>query len=369
MANDEENVEVMKLGHSVGPKPGKLPSDPRAFEDWKFDVENFMCVVHPSFGEEMELATSTALGDGEELGHGEAGSPLRKRSALLYGVLAGLTTGRAKLMVKTLRSSKNGYQVWRQLCDDYMPKSSQGLKLAMALELSHGKEFEPTADFQSALLKWEEKIRQYEQLGSAFDSTLKKAIILKFAPEPLGNHMRVTPGATDSYESMRSSIESYYRSVGKWCVGDMATGDDPMDIGAFGDRDGKGKGKGKPVDVGCSRCGSTKHQGWACKHWQSTCRVCGRQGHLSMVCRAKDKGKGKGGDHKGDGGKGKGKPAKGKGDGKGKGKGKDGKGKGDVAAVQEDEPEQVGVVADGQDWVLGVTDGVARIRCRGRLRV
>ena len=60
-------------------KPSRCPTDSKLFEDWRFDLENFMSVVHSDYGQEMNDALSTNLAEGEDLGHGEAGSGIRKK--------------------------------------------------------------------------------------------------------------------------------------------------------------------------------------------------------------------------------------------------------------------------------------------------
>ena len=191
-------------------KPSRCPQDRKLFEDWRFDLENFMSVVHSDYGQEMNDALSTNLAEGEDLGHGEAGSGIRKRSILLYGVLAGLTSGRTKLMVKKIRSSRNGYLAWRMLVEDFMPRQSTNLKLALSMEISSGEASKVNHDFHTALLQWEEKITLYETFGTLFDDTIKRGVLLANAPLEVATHLRVTEGATENYDRMKIAIELYF---------------------------------------------------------------------------------------------------------------------------------------------------------------
>ena len=213
----EESDDLRGLAaRSIVPKPGKCPTDPTLFEEWKFDVENFMSVVSPEFGSDMEAALTTQLANGEVLP--DTGSAaLRRRSVLLYGVLAGLTKGRIKLLIKKHRAQRNGFHMWRLINDEFMPQSSESLKLEMAMELTDGTTFKDMrlGEFQERLLRYEAQVEQYERWGTPFDPVLKRAVLLKWAPAELATHMRVTPGATATYETMRASIEAYYRSIGK----------------------------------------------------------------------------------------------------------------------------------------------------------
>ena len=116
-------------------KPGKCPTDPALFDDWKFELENYMSVIKPEFGSDMQVALATVLNPGEMLA--DTGDPeLRKRSVLLYGVLASLTTGKVKLLVKKYKATRNGFAVWRMINDEYIPRTSEGRKLYIAMELT-----------------------------------------------------------------------------------------------------------------------------------------------------------------------------------------------------------------------------------------
>ena len=80
----------------------------------------------------------------------------------------------------------------------------------MAMELTDGTTFKDMrpGEFQERLLRYEAQVEQYERWGTPFDPVLKQAVLLKWAPAELATHMRVTPGATATYETMRASIEA-----------------------------------------------------------------------------------------------------------------------------------------------------------------
>ena len=48
-------------------KPGKCPTDPEEFDDWRFRMENFLIMLAPEFEGDLETALSTELLGGEEL--------------------------------------------------------------------------------------------------------------------------------------------------------------------------------------------------------------------------------------------------------------------------------------------------------------
>ena len=166
-------------------------------------------------------------------------------------------------MVKENRTRRNGFMVWRSLIEDFVPANSENLKLQLASELTEGKEFANAgrgADFQSCLLRYEAKVKKYEKMGAQFDQTIQRGVLLRFAPTELATYLRVTPGATKTYAGMRSSIESYLRSLGKWNQGDIESETVPMDIGGVDIRQKIKDGKA------CHRCGSENHWSEMCPH-------------------------------------------------------------------------------------------------------
>ena len=49
-AHDGEELRGLATKNLVH-KPGKIPTDPVAFDDWKFDMENFMTIVKAEYAE------------------------------------------------------------------------------------------------------------------------------------------------------------------------------------------------------------------------------------------------------------------------------------------------------------------------------
>ena len=248
-------------------KPGKLLSKD-LWDEWKFDMENFLTLVEAEYFEELRLASEEDVYVNDE-----GTSQLRRRSVLLYAMLASLTTGKAKLIIKGLRNRRNGFEGWRLLCEEYEPKSDSR-RLALVNEIMEAKVLKgkSNSQFAAALMTWEDLIDNYEKLGGTlFDAEIKRALLLANAPEQIAIHLQVNPQASDTYQHMREAIESYLQRRGEWTTGD---GDnDAMDIGAisYGDK-------------GCNKCGKT-HGPKACPFFKHKCSKCGKTGHAETHCR------------------------------------------------------------------------------------
>ena len=78
-------------------------------------------------------------------------------------MLASLTTGKAKLIIKGLRARRNGFEGWRLLCEEYEPKSDSR-RLALVNEIMEAKilKGKSNTQFAAALMTWEDLIDNYE---------------------------------------------------------------------------------------------------------------------------------------------------------------------------------------------------------------
>lgn len=117
-AAEEEAVTAL-YDHRIVNKPGKIPSDKERWLEWRFDFENFMTLVKPQFADDMVQAAGM-----EEPINDTGAAQLRQRSTLLYAILASLTQGKSKTIVRSLKKSKNGFEAWRQIVKDYEPETS-----------------------------------------------------------------------------------------------------------------------------------------------------------------------------------------------------------------------------------------------------
>ena len=118
-----------------------------------------MSLIKPEFGDDLRAAL--VAGGPEDFIQDDGNPILRQRSVLLYAILAGLTTGKPKLILKVLRDSRNGFEAWRLINREYQPADSAARKLQVAMEISEGKDLhvQNAAQFGAALMNWEEKIK------------------------------------------------------------------------------------------------------------------------------------------------------------------------------------------------------------------
>lgn len=124
------------------------PSDHKsAWHEWPFQFENYLACVSDSMLQEPLAEGSATLVNPPSDG-------AQSRSRKLFAILAWLTLGRANQMVRQLRMTRSGYEVWRQLVLEFEPKSdSRQLALLMQVKRADGLQGRDGPEFMSALLR------------------------------------------------------------------------------------------------------------------------------------------------------------------------------------------------------------------------
>eukprot|EP00971_Amphidinium_carterae_P349415 6491008-Amphidinium_carterae.1 len=341
------------------PKPSKLEQQSQWFQ-WRFEFENYMSCISPDFHPELEAAVTSS---------GPCVVPadrsIQRRSVQLFAMLASLTTGRPAEIVRSLRETRNGFEAWRLLVREYEPQQAAS-KLTLLSELLRAAELNDLDPerYQSALMRWEEKIRRYEQMPgekpgetASFPEDVRRAILLEKAPVAMQAYLRVQMTERTTFAELKDRVESYLRSLKASSPG----GPTAMDIGAVTahtpqpQRGGKG-GTKQQRSLVCRCCGKEGHMKQDCPHKDKACRVCGKIGHLASVCRQQQQQQQQASQQQQprqqqqqqrDSNKGKGKDGK---------KGGRGKQQGQVGAVEEETaaPNQPEGLAAAVGWVLAV---------------
>ena len=232
----------------------------------------------------------------------------------LYAVLGSYLRGRCSQMVRSCSSTKDGFLLWYQLIQEFIP-STRSRSLALAQALAQYPVFSKDRSVLESILQYEQTIQHFEEAsGSTYPEELKSATLIRCCGNKLREHLQLSITESSTYKEIREKIMSYEKVSKAWSQetilrqiqadsqGD-ASGPTPMDV----DRVEKGKGKGKKGDKG----GKGQKGGWWNNFWSFGKGKKGDKG-------GKSKGRGRG---KGKNGKGKGK-SKGKKGGKNKG-GKD----------------------------------------------
>ena len=295
-----------------------------AWADWAFAFKRGVRAQNPEAFRTMQAveAASVEFQEATELAH-----ELEVTSGELYDVLCQFCRGEALSIVKSA-SDMRGFEAWQKLHAKYNPRT-MARAVRMLGEVVGPARVKELADIQTAVNRWEEKVRI---LNSQFDEELsnnmKIAIFTNMLPLQIQDHVYTVANKDTKYEELRDKVQAF---VGNKIAVNM--GPAPMDVGV--------------VDKDANESQAYDQQ-YDEEEWQvdavgynTKCYRCGGYGHLAKDCataKGQEKGGMRGPGGKGADGKGKGNFGGnfgnfGKGDGKGSyGKGKDGgkggKGKG-----------------------------------------
>ena len=278
-------------------RPAKL-STGMNFSHWRFTLENFLSCVDPQFDQELQevvvkedpIPFEPATWPPETL----------RRVKMLYAILAGLLEAR-DLTALRLVPNRNGYEAWRLLVKQYEPKSEARHLVLLQKVMEAGVLQQATADgYEQAIMEWKELTKKYEEAaGVVLQDPVKKAVVVKYAPPELKQHLLLNADRYPSSDAILDAVHAYLLNR----RGFDASGPAPMDVSAIGAWKGKdkGKGKGKDKDKGKGKDrdkGKGKDKGKGGKANYS-CYLCQSPDHYARNCPSKGKGKhsGKNGKH------------------------------------------------------------------------
>ena len=139
----------------------------------------------------------------------------RERALRLYSVLASYLRGRPLKILKSV-SSGNGYQVWRQLCDELQPRSRpRALALAQALtRFPHLKDGHSLLDY---ILSYERLVNDYEEVSpQPYPEDWKISTLLAGLPSDMRRYLQMQVSDSTTYQSLRDKVLQFERSSSTW---------------------------------------------------------------------------------------------------------------------------------------------------------
>ena len=185
------------------------------------------------------------------------------RSRLLYGMLNGLLHKRGRRLLRSVQN-QNGYEAWRLLSKDLMPKTRNRV-LALLRTINSWPSFDAKQGLAQQLLRLETAFEEYERLEpGGLPENNKMATLLSCLGGQLRQHANVVISDDSTYRDLRELVlrwdgantkwqtsvaSSYGLSDGKKGLHDVGDAV-PMDVDRVNAKGDKGKGnRGKPKGV------------------------------------------------------------------------------------------------------------------------
>jgi hypothetical protein len=275
------------------------------FEEWSFELRNALNLsVIDGSNEAKELLGAIEFAQASLNEDTALKNEQQQVSANLYAILAVMTTGAAKGVVRQRDTTRCGVQTWRELTRRF-GKSENCLGGYLGV-LNH----DWTKGLENSFRGFVMKI---QELKLELPDEVIEALVIKgveaAGDKELGRHLRIRASQStvgSKYKELVKVIEGWINMSRVISGGDT----EAMDIsfvkgkgkskgkgsaskGGKGGKSGKGKGKGKGsigkgktgTDVVCYCCGKTGHVRAECLHKDKQCNTCGKYGHLGAVCK------------------------------------------------------------------------------------
>ena len=299
--------------------------DPLKYASWKEQFTNWLVYGDSRFGELLRdvenLDEPCQLSD-------FASDDVRSLAHRLYAILASYVKGPAQQLIRAEAGEKNGFLVWQQLRNLYMPKAIPRT-MAIGQAIMALPSFPRDRGMLENLLQLDLLLDQYRLAsGHPMPDDLVVSTVLRCVDPSLRRHLEMTLDDTVNYESLKEKLVLLDKNVRVWSgdsylkmvqssMSSSSGGPVPMEVDQVGQiskgkykgkakgKDKKGsawfpfgyggkqggkafkgkgkKGKGKKGKKGKSKGGGFG-KGKGGGQDRNTCRVCGQQGHWGNEC-------------------------------------------------------------------------------------
>ena len=185
--------------------------DQRHYRDWLWQLSQYLLCVDEEFERELKQITEEPA---KELDMDSAPADVRKRSAKLYGLLAGLVKNRALSIVRAAPPG-NGFEALRQLTLSMRP-NTQSRGLALLSSVTAWPSFAMQKPLQAQVLRLEDAYEETRRAGTVLGEDLKCAILLRCISGALKTHLSLNLKENCKYQELREEVLRWDRAHQKW---------------------------------------------------------------------------------------------------------------------------------------------------------
>ena len=191
---------------------------------------------------------------------------VQQRCKQLYSILTGLLRGKPLRLLRQV-SERNGFEVWRQLVQLYLPKTkSRAISLLSAI-MNIPSFTTKDRTLLDQILGLERLRSEYVRAsGTDLDDNIRLSVLVRALPKGVQQHIQLQMNESYTYTQIRDLVLSYETVTATWNLGKINnelgilpqqqpvqpsyTGVAPMEIDPFekGGKKGKSKGKTKGKD-------------------------------------------------------------------------------------------------------------------------
>ena len=174
------------------------------FEEWSFKLKAAVATLMSEAAEHMEELEEK---DAQPSVMMDFNDVWKKVARKLYFGLVMITKGNGNRIVKNVRS-KNGFEVYRLLCQRYNPRTDG--KFLVLLNSIIEFQFGTDKEFLDNLVAWETMIDNFEaDADEEISPQIKCAILSNRAPKELRKHLLTSASRETNYVKLRQKVETY----------------------------------------------------------------------------------------------------------------------------------------------------------------
>ena len=300
--------------------------DPLRYAAWKEQFTNWLTYGDSRFAD--LLRDVEALDEPCQLST-FASEDVKALAHRLYAILASYIKGPALQFIRAEATEKNGFLVWQQLKNLYMPKA-RPRTMAIGQAIMGLPSFPKDKSMMENLLQLDLLLDQYRLAsGHPMPDDLVVSTVLRCVDINVRKHLELTMDDSLDYQQLKERLivmdknsrawsgDTYLKMVQNSMTSSSSTGPAPMEVDQIGQVKGKYKGKQKgkdkkgggwfPYGFGGGKYGGKNSKGKSKKgkgkkgkkgkgksqfngkgkgggQDRNTCRLCGQQGHWGNEC-------------------------------------------------------------------------------------
>ena len=232
-------VRTMTMANEVARlnKPTAFSGAEDEFSDWDFALTCFVGTMDATLLKELQAVASYPRV--KRIPTDEAGG---ESARMLYNILALLTTKGPRKMVRE-GHDQSGYEAYRSLVLRYGSRDAHGETTLLIKVMNFN--FGDIDNMDSRFEEFNLLIKNHDDISGTdnVSDTIKRAILVARAPEPLPTHLQLNSQSFANFLEMRQAINQYLKARKGFKLKERE--DDPMDVDAVPQRNGQEQGQRK----------------------------------------------------------------------------------------------------------------------------
>lgn len=231
-------------------------SDLSKWQDFCVNLKAWLFLGNPGFEQDLIRAEAHRL---NVIDVSAEPADVQNRCKQFYNIMTGLLKGKPLRLLRQIEN-RNGYELWRQLCQLFAPKT-RARSISVLSALLQAPHFTKDRTLLDQVLGLERLRAEYaKSSGTDVSNDLMLSVLVRSLPRHIQQHVQLQMDETSAYEDIRSLVVGYEKVTTSWSPNKIhnelgivspppasnPSGPAPMEVDLVtGNPKGKAKGKGK----------------------------------------------------------------------------------------------------------------------------